>query len=432
MLRTTLTVACVFLGCMPPVTSGEGDAAVLLDAGQLVDGGTVSPDGGLSDGGLSDGGLPGADAGWLTGAAIGALARLPPLVICQPQAQPFVMKTEAGSDTTFFHACAARCADWRQCTRETTVRGVSQLELEFVVDEDGQGNGFGGTLRFTKTGARNRIVMFHKGGSGTEWVDDFLPGKVEQAGGVALQPKWIQQGPGWFSRPHMGSRLERNLFGVSQRPAAVMKWAALELAEGPLSTMGCSGGSIATYHPRHWHGLDPILRYQLLMGGPVMSKIEAGCRGGASFVGRCTLTPALECQTNATCGATGGTCSPYEWSGGLVMTAVRGTIDHLHANEVAGSNDCVRRRAQPAFGASDFDSPAHAFDVANEHPIDFVMNAGGMTSSDDGLNVLASGAAVAASLQGPMRWNVTLSGAHCDALTAESTWQLLRVGSGLP
>ena len=60
------------------------------------------------------------------------------------------------------------------------------------------------------------------------------------------------------------------------------------------------------------------------------------------------------------------------------------------------------------------------------------MNAGGMTSSDDGLNVLASGAAVASSLRGPMRWNATLSGAHCDALTAESTWQLLRVGSALP
>lgn len=391
-----------------------------------------SVDGSTADGGQGDAGSGAPDAGWLTASATQALARLPALVICQPLAQPFITQMEGTTDPTSFHACVARCADWRQCTRETTVRGVTQVELEFVVDEDGRGNGFGGTLRFTKAGSRAHLVMFHRGGGGTEWVDDLLPGKVEQAGGVALQPKWVQQGPGWFARPHAASRLERNLFGVSQRPAAVMKWAALELAEGPLSTLGCSGGSIATYYPRHWHGLDPLLRYQLLMGGPVMSKIEAGCRGGAGFVGRCTRAPATECQTSADCGAAGGTCSPYEWSGGLVMTAVRGTIDHLHANELAGANDCVRRRAQPAFAASDFDSPSHAFDRDNEHPIDFVMNAGGMPGSDDGLNVLASGAAVAASLRGPMRWNVTLSGDHCEALTADSTWQLLRAGASLP
>jgi hypothetical protein len=397
-----------------------------VDAGRpddrVVDAGDAGAD---PDGGARDG-------GWLPAVVAPALARLPALVICEPLAQPFVAQVEGTADATTFHRCATRCPDWRRCTRETTARGVAQLELDFVVDEDGQGHGFGGTLRFTKAGSRARIVFFHRGGSGTDWVDDFIPGRVEQAGGVALQPRWVQAGPGWFSRPHAASRLEHSLFGVSQRTAAVMKWVALELAEGPLSTFGCSGGSIATYYPRHWHGLDPILRYQLLMGGPVMSKIEAGCRGGAPFVGRCTRAPATGCQTNADCGAQGGTCSPFEWSGGVVMTAVRATIDHLHANAVGGANDCTRRRPQPAFGISDFDSPARPFDLDHEHPIDFVMNAGGLPTSDDGLNVLASGAAIAASLRGPTKWLVTPSGEHCDALTAESTWDLLRAGAGLP
>jgi len=361
-----------------------------------------------------------------------ALARIPELVVCQVNAQPFVTVSEGTQDNTTYQACTAVCPVWQDCTVETTVRGVPQVELNVVVDEDGQGQGLGATLRFTRDGARDHIVMFHKGGSGTDWVDDFLPGRVETSGGTALQPKWIQGGPGWFSRPFSGSRLEHSLYGVSLRVAAVMKWVWLELAQGPLATMGCSGGSIATYYPRHWHGLDPVLRYQLLMGGPVMSRVQLGCSGGGAFLGRCTAAPDVECQATADCGATGGTCSPYEWSGGTVMTAVRSTVDHLHANAIGGANDCFRRRVQPAFGISDFDSPLHAFDVFNEHPIDFVLNAGGLETSDDGINVISSGAAVYNRLTGSKSWTAHPTGIHCDALTAESTWDLLRGGAGLP
>jgi hypothetical protein len=208
-----------------------------------------------------------------------------------------------------------------------------------------------------------------------------------------------------------------------------MKWVALNLAQGPFSTVGCSGGSIATYYPRHWYGLDVALKYQLLMGGPVMARIEAGCRGGASFRGRCVASPEVECNTDGDCAAS--RCSPYEWSGGVVMTAVRDTIDHLHARETNGARDCVLRRPQPAFAVSDFDSPRRPFDLMNEHRIDFVMNAGGVTTSDDGLDVLASGAAVYASLRGPRTWTALPTGEHCEALQAEATWSVIRAGAGL-
>lgn len=383
------------------------DASVELDAG--VDAGVLPVDAGLA----------------------AALSNVPNLIICLPFATPFIAKTEAGPDTTNFAACTAVCTRWQDCTTETTSRGVTQLELSYVVDEDGQGNGAGGTLRFTKTGSRKDVVLFHKGGSGTEWVDDFLPGKVEQAGGTFVQPKWNQGGPGWFSRPPLTSRLERSLAGISQRPAAVMKWVALNLSDGRFSTVGCSGGSIATYYPRHWHGLDVALKYQLLMGGPVMSRIEVACRGtpvGAPK-GRCTNAPATECSRDMDCSS--GACSPYEWSGGLVMTAVRSTIDHLHAREINGEKDCLLKRAQPAFAISDFDDPRRVIDTQNEHRIDFVMNAGGMSTSDDGINVVASGAAVFSKLQGPKTWLVEPMGEHCDALKTERAWALLRDGAGL-
>lgn len=359
------------------------------------------------------------------------LAKVPNLVVCQPGAQPWINQTEEGTDTTYFHRCAAPCADWRSCTTETDVRGTKLVELAFVVDEDGSGNGFGGSLRFSKNGARDHLVMFHKGGSGTEWVDDFLPAKVEAAGGTSFEPKWIKQGVGWFARPSAGSKLERNLYGVSARVAAVIKWGYLNVAKSPIASVGCSGGSIATYYPRHWHGLDPVFRYQLLSGGPVMSKIEAGCRGGAASFGRCTRDPDKACDATNECGPGGGTCSSYEWGSDLVMTAVRATIDHLHANETSGAKSCLQRTPQAAFGASDFDSPAHAYDDTNEHRIDFMANVGIGDLADDDINVVASSAAVYASLKGAKSWT-TQPGTHCDTLKTEEAWGLVRAGAGFP
>jgi hypothetical protein len=335
---------------------------------------------------------------------------------------------------TNYHACKATCADWRSCTRETTARGRAQLELDFVVDEDGTGRGFGGTLRFTKGGANTKVVMFHKGGAGVEYVDDDVPEKVEAAGGIAVEPKWISEpeaGVGWFSRPFMMSRLERNLFGVSARPAAVFKWIFSELARGTFSTVGCSGGSIATYYPRHWYGLDPVLKYQMLAGGPVMSKIQAGCGAGPRTRGRCAREPEKECSLDRECGGAEGSCSPYAWRRpDIVMTAVRGTIDHLHAAQTNGSADCDDGNAQAAFDASDFDNAAHPFDLQNEHPIDFMMNVG-VTLADDYLNVLASGAAVYGSLKGTKSWTVQDTGIHCDALKTDAAWNRIKAGAGL-
>lgn len=441
-MRLCLFVVC-FVGCLPvdgPSADGgtpppdAGPPLVDGDAGS--DGGTVEADAGAADGGAPDAGAIDAgaavDAGLVDGGSPadgGALE----LVICAPSAPAHVELSEQGPDTTYFQRCTARCADWRTCTRESVVRGVAQLELDYVVDEDGQGSGFGGTLRFTKTGSTQRVVMFHKGGSGTEWVEDFLPGKVEAAGGIAVQPKWVQAGTGWFARPRTGSRLERSLFGVSQRVAAVMRWISANVARGErFATVGCSGGSIATYYPRHWHGLDPLLKYQLLSGGPVMSKIEWACRGSAPTFGHCTLAPSRTCQRDPDCATvSGGTCSAWEWGSGVVMAAVRLSMDHLHAVETGGSRDCFQKRPQPAFAISDFDDPRRPFDTMNEHPIDFMMNVGGSMQSDNDLNVLASGAAVYSRLQGPRTWAVE-PGTHCDSMMTEGAWQRLRMGAGFP
>ena len=410
--------------------------------GEELDRNMVAPDGGdlQTDGSAQVDLSPGvdaasSDAGMIDDAGLAeVLSHIPSLVICQPGTDPWTHKTEMSPNTTHYQACVAVCTDWTQCTVTTTARNRSQLELAFVVDEDGSGNGFGGTLRFTENGDRAHVVMFHKGGAGTEYVDDALPEKVEAAGGTYIEPKWIAESDtkvGWFSRPYAGSTLEKNLFGVSQRPAAVMKWIYLTLAHQPFSTVGCSGGSIATYYPRHWHGADPLLRYQLLSGGPVMSKIQAGCGSADKLKGRCTLAPTIECTLDSACGSSGGTCSPYKWKKpDIIMSAVRGTIDHLHAYATNGSTDCSDGSVQPAFDASDFDSPTHTFDSFNEHPIDFMTNVGSVGADDD-LDVVASGAAVYSRLTGAKSWTAQTTGVHCDSFKTDAAWQLLKTGTAL-
>jgi len=411
-------------------------AVVACGGSKGTDPGTPGKDGGNPvDSGAPtfDAGTPQSDAGGQTdGGAI--LPNVPNLIICQPATDPWVHKSELSPTTTRYQSCATVCSDQSACAVETTARGRTQVELSFVVDEDGQGNGFGGTLRYTKDGARDHVVLFHKGGAGTEYVDDVLPQKVENAGGTAVEPKWVEEVDtkvGWFSRPFAESKLERNLFGVSLRPAAVIKWVRANLATAPISTAGCSGGSIATYYPRHWHGLDPALRYQLLSGGPVMSKIQAGCGSSEKGKGRCTLTPTIECTSDTACQPTGGTCSPYQWRRlDIVMKAVRGTIDHLHAKETSGSTDCDDSNVQPAFDASDFNSPTHPMDQYNEHRIDFMVNVGD-SLADDYLNVLASGAAVYSGLTGEKSWTAQTTGVHCDSFKTEAAWKMLKAGSGL-
>lgn len=390
-----------------------------------------------ADGGSDASALPdvAADAALPdSGVTPAAFANVPNLVFCAWAADPWAHHDEMSPTITRYQSCATTCDDWTMCTHESTVRGKPQVEVAYVVDEDGKGNGFGGTIRFTKDGARDRVVLFHKGGAGTEYVDDDLPQKVEGAGGTVVEPKWVEETDtkvGWFSRPFAGSKLEKNLFGVSLRPAAIFKWIFLNLSTTRFSTVGCSGGSIATYYPRHWHGLDDVLRYQLLSGGPVMSKIEAGCGGKEKLKGRCTLAPTIECTMDAQCGAGGGTCSPYMWRKlDLVMKAVRDTIDHLHAQATNGSTDCNDGNPQPAFDISDFDSPMHPFDSHNEHPIDFMANVGS-THADDYLNVLASGAAVYSGLTGAKTWTVQTSGVHCDSFKTDEAWNLLKAGAGL-
>lgn len=433
-MRLSHLVACGAVVCwaacatdQPAVDAGtEPDAGV--DAGGDDAGGVDA--GGVDAGGVDAGEFDaGADAGL---AAI--FAKIPNLVICKPAADPWVHKTEMSPTTTHYQACATVCADWQACTVETTARNATQVEVNYVVDEDGHGNGFGGTLRFSKSGSRDHVVLFHKGGSGTEYVDDDLPAKVEAAGGTSIEPKWVAEADtavGWFSRPFADSTLEKNLYGVSLRPAAIFKWVWQNLATAPFSTAGCSGGSIATYYPRHWHGLDVVLRYQLLSGGPVMSKLQAGCGSADKGKGRCTNAPTIECLKDAQCGADGGTCSPYQWKKlDLVMKAVRGTVDHLHAHATSGSSDCEMGTAQPAFDVSDFDSSAHAFDRSNEHRIDFMTNVGA-TLADDYLNVVASGAAVYSGLTGPKSWTAQFSGVHCDSFKSDAGWYLLKAGAGL-
>jgi len=218
-----------------------------------------------------------------------------PATVGDPVLQLCVVADASNLDTTFTrqagadwvsYACVTPCNDWTQCHvdayTDSGMPAISQRDnsreqlLAFVVD------GMAGHFVYTTDGGD--VVVTHAGVGGTTLLNGafdhalqmhstiktvslgWMPGTDQAFGGAA---------GGWFTRKDGNPSSVR---AQAARPAAALQWVKDHFAQGKkLGTVGESMGTVATLGAHVWHGLEPILDYQMLIGGPGLWDINAGC-----------------------------------------------------------------------------------------------------------------------------------------------------------
>jgi hypothetical protein len=258
-----------------------------------------------------------------TGGTVGGTAAaLPDLTLCQAidpvnLAANFV--TTVGTDWVRF-ACKQTCADVASCEFDATgangainsKRGYQRMKaLLFVVDD------MGGHLLYTPDG--DDVVLTHGGAGATDFVHPFDGNLQAHSSLKTVAVSWehgistfFSTGSGWHTRKDATpSSLRRH----AVRPAAVINFVKQQFAAGKkLGTVGSSLGSVATLGARLWYGLDPILDYQMYIGGPANWDVNAGCGRMHYATGHCDVdaspcagNPASSYGDDDTLCASGGT-----------------------------------------------------------------------------------------------------------------------------
>ena len=222
-------------------------------------------------------------------------------------------KSAPGEDGDYHvnYSCKQACADWRDCLvpayKDDGMQLLTQgrnpdqpkLALAYVVDD------MAGHLALTPDGGKT--VLLHSGAGGTDyryaepaldlerrlsvrtvmvrWEKGFTAAEFEPPFRAPIN--W-----GWYSRT--GDKAS-NVFELNKRVAAIIAWVHENLAGNEaFATAGCSMGSNATFLARLWHGLDPIIDYQLFVGGPNNWDFNAHCSRREYTQGIVTQTgPAL-------------------------------------------------------------------------------------------------------------------------------------------
>jgi hypothetical protein len=287
------------------------------------------------------------------------------------------------------YACAAPCAGpWSTCARPLSdtkgANGQSLTTLAFTADR------MGGELRWNGPllGEYTAGLAIHPGGNGEAYPEErakpmsTLRLDLERQGLVVIDIRW-QKGAkagkvgayGWFSRSSPQGVTLRDL---TRRPALVLEWIHDNLvpADKKFGTLGCSGGSVATYTAVAWHGLDSKIDYQLLTGGPpVVWDPAAICTGEAAETepkGICESDPALACTSEAQCAA-GAQCAfprpaPRNARARLDVAGLRALVDYVTGQ----SKVCSEGKAIAALQMSSLRETARHVQV--DHPVDFIVN----------------------------------------------------------
>jgi hypothetical protein len=302
------------------------------------------------------------------------------LAICAESA----WTSEQPAPDAVVYACEQPCAgeSWTSCVQQgetTDAWGRPLQRLAFVTD------GMAGELRWNLPPPDLGIqagLLVHRGLGGTGWPT--LGGDswhiLEQDGVLMIGVKWqvgaamppSGMAAGWLSHTdaEASTFIER-----TRRPAAVIRWAHDHLVapEVPFGTAGCSGGAVATFSSVFWHGLDALIDYQFLSGGPMVWDLEAACRGrkgvrnaqgGAS--GMCEQEPERACAWHTDCGSGGGRHCARPGS----VFAKLGFVDYV----LRTGTDCLLGRANPAFAATSYRYTDG--DRQYDHPIDFTIAGG--------------------------------------------------------
>ena len=305
---------------------------------------------------------------------------------------------DAAGDYWVRYSCKRACEDWRQCATpahdprsgETIEHirqpGLPKQQIAFVADA------MGGHLAFSTDGAAGDKTLFlQSGGGGT----DYLPGVADMieeqttvrtvmsawADGFMISTPYVtgDEGWGWLSRPSAAPAGHKQL---TRRMAAIIAWSHEHLTGGGMfGTAACSVGTNATFGPVYWYGLDDIIDYQLLTGGPFIWDINAGCGRRKYELGYCANDGVTRCTENDQCGGQGNYCD---------FTSVMGSGDEFlyeaFANHPLATDAChildAARNDEPY---APFDANSMAFtegDWEVDHEIDLVVDLGGKNELD--------------------------------------------------
>ena len=342
--------------------------------------------------------------------------------------------TDANGDYWVAYGCREACANWRQCQVPAYTRGGRALmegdapkqALAFVVD------GMGGHLAFTTKQGGSKTVLLHTGTGGTNYMQS-LSGQIEDtANAKVVMVRWERgfSGWGWFTRTSAPATRVPN---VTRRVASMMAWVHENLAgAGDFGTVGCSMGTQATLGAVYWHDVDPVVDYQLMVGGPGLWDINSGCGRRKYSSGYCDLDATRTCSSDADCAALSprSRCTipgpiPLAW-------LYEQVVNHVHATQA-----CDVSAADDGTGIhAPFDESGFAFVTGDwdfDHPIDFQMDLWGSDGDrrwamGDAMRVFNSISSAAGHAK---RWNTTRDSGHCAAIGNGRALQLLTSGMNL-
>jgi hypothetical protein len=326
---------------------------------------------------------------------------LPGVEFCQvpdpevPSSAFDIHHSETKKDSGYWvrYQCKQSCPDWRQCLvpaysadkGELLINGRQPDEakqaLAFVID------GMGGHIALTKGG--NKTVFIHTGAGGTRYYAKPAATLEQRSSAKTVMMRWekgytasVVQPPftqpitwGWYSRT---SGKASNIKELNKRVASIIAWSHDNLSNSALyGTLGCSMGTNATFGPVLWHGLDPIIDYQLFVGGPNMWDLNAQCGRRQYTEGFCDVDGVTACKSDNDCRDVGedARCkAPGKYT----------TIDKLFEqlpNHIHVTNACDIRATDDLTQAfAPFDSSSMGFsagaDWEIDHPMDFLVNLG--------------------------------------------------------
>ena len=343
--------------------------------------------------------------------------------------------TDADGDYWVTYGCREACADWRQCQvpayrrdggRALMEGGTPKQAVAFVVD------GMGGHLAFTTRQGGGKTVLLHTGLGGASYMQN-LSGQIEGAADAkVVMVRWESgfSGWGWFTRT---SAPAARVPDLTRRVAGMIAWVHENLA-GPadFGTVGCSMGTQATLGAVYWHDVDPVVDYQLMVGGPGLWDINSGCGRRIYPSGYCDLDARRACSNDAHC-ADLSARSRCTIPGPIPLARLyEQVVNHVHATQA-----CDVSAAGGGTGIhAPFDESGFAFTIGDwdfDHPIDFQMDLWG----SDGDRRWAMGDAmrvfngITSAAGHEKRWNTTPDSGHCAAIGNGRALQLLMSGMNL-
>ena len=255
---------------------------------------------------------------------------------------------DANGDHWVRYRCKEACSDWTRCQAAAYTGGGSALTgapkqaLAFVVD------GMAGHLAYTTQRGGDQTVLLHTGTGGTNYMQR-LAGQIEGASNAkVVMVRWESgyAGWGWFTRTSAPAARVPNL---TRRVASAIAWIHENLA-GPagFGTVGCSMGTQATLGAVYWHGVDEVVDYQLMVGGPGLWDINAGCGRRTYATGFCDLDATRACTSHADCGSLSPR-SRCKVPGTIPLTWLyEQVVNHVHATQACDIRQPARAPSRPS------------------------------------------------------------------------------------